>query len=58
MTTRDTEHAARNPLRDAVTPPKRPYRPPRLITYGNLRQLALAKAGSASDGKSVPSSKA
>ena len=32
---------------------KRPYRTPRLVTYGNLRELTLAKAGSKSDGGAV-----
>jgi hypothetical protein len=29
---------------------KRQYKTPRLTTYGNLRQLALQKGGSKSDG--------
>jgi hypothetical protein len=29
---------------------KRPYRTPRLVTYGNLRELALAKGGTKNDG--------
>jgi hypothetical protein len=37
------------PDRDSARP-KRPYRAPRLITYGNLRELALAKDGTKSDG--------
>jgi len=38
---------------------KKPYRSPRLITYGNLRQLALVKGGTAQDGNPAnPPSKA
>ncbi len=28
---------------------KKPYRTPRLVTYGNLAQLALAKGGTKND---------
>jgi len=38
--------------------PKKPYRTPRMVTYGNLRQLALAKGGSKNDGSGNPVSKA
>ena len=37
---------------------KRPYRTPRLVTYGNLRELALAKGGAKVDaGPTNPPSK-
>ena len=37
---------------------KRPYRTPRLVTYGNLRELALAKGGTKNDaGPTQPASK-
>ena len=45
------------PDRDSARP-KRPYRAPRLITYGNLRELALAKGGMKNDaGQGNPDSK-
>ena len=45
------------PDRDSARP-KRPYRAPRLITYGDLRELALAKGGSKNDpGPTSPNSK-
>ena len=37
-----------------IEQPKRPYKTPRLTTYGNLRQLALQKGGERTDG-GVPS---
>jgi hypothetical protein len=42
---------------EAKTPPKKPYRSPRLVTYGNLSDLALAKAGLNNDGPGSPHSK-
>jgi hypothetical protein len=38
--------------------PKRSYRRPRLVMYGNLRELALAKGGAKGDGGGTPPSKA
>ena len=38
-------------------PAKRPYRTPRLTTYGDLRKIALAKAGNKNDGASKPSTR-
>jgi hypothetical protein len=47
------------PVRDeAPSRPQRPYRTPRLVTYGNLRELALAKGGTLGDGIGKPVSKA
>jgi hypothetical protein len=37
---------------------KRPYRTPRLVTYGTLRELALQKAGNKNDGHGEPKSRA
>jgi hypothetical protein len=50
----------RQPARDqAPEPAKRPYRSPRLTTYGNLREIALVKGGTKNDGGGgVPASKA
>ena len=45
------------PTREETVGPKRPYRTPRLVTYGNLRELALAKGGAKGDGGGVPASK-
>jgi hypothetical protein len=36
---------------------KRPYRPPRLVAYGDLRRIAMVKGGSTGDGKGNPASK-
>jgi len=48
----------RQPARDeAPEQTKRPYRTPRLITYGNLRELALAKGGVRGDGGGTPPSR-
>ena len=33
---------------------KKPYRPPRLTTYGSLRTLTMAKKGLSSDGGGKP----
>lgn len=43
--------------KDTTERRKRPYRTPRLVTYGNLRELALAKAGIRADGPGAPVSK-
>lgn len=39
------------------TPSKKTYRTPRLVTYGSLPELALAKGGSRADGGGNPQSK-
>ena len=36
---------------------KLPYQKPRLKVYGDLRQITLAKGGSANDGRNVPVTK-
>ena len=36
---------------------KKPYRTPRLVTYGDLSKLALAKGGASADGPGSPNSK-
>ncbi len=36
---------------------KRPYRPPRLVHYGDLFKLTGAKEGGASDGSGKPNTK-
>jgi hypothetical protein len=36
---------------------KKPYRAPRLVSYGSLPQLALAKGGNRADGPGAPVSK-
>jgi hypothetical protein len=43
----------------AATPSrkKKPYRPPRLVAYGDLRTLTMAKGGSRADGGGKPSTK-
>jgi len=46
-----TEHSGPN---EAIEQPKRPYKTPRLTTYGNLRQLSLQKGLDKADG-GVPS---
>lgn len=33
---------------------KKPYRPPRLVVYGDLRRLTKAKGGSRADGGGAP----
>lgn len=37
---------------------KKPYRPPRLVVYGDLRTLTMAKGGSKNDGGGKPRTKA
>jgi hypothetical protein len=49
---------ARTPIqKETIEQRKRPYRAPRLVTYGNLRELALAKGGLNLDGPGSPRSK-
>lgn len=36
---------------------KKPYQPPRLAVYGDLRHLALAKNGRRNDGKGLPTTR-
>lgn len=43
---------ARSPHR-----PRKPYRPPRLVTHGNLRHLTMTKGGLAADGLGKPRTK-
>jgi hypothetical protein len=43
--------------KETVERRKRPYRTPRLVTYGNLRELALTKGGLLADGPGSPHSK-
>lgn len=37
---------------------KKPYRPPRLVVYGDLRRLTMAKGGQKGDGGGNPKTKA
>lgn len=37
---------------------KKPYRSPRIVVYGDLHRLTMAKGGKKSDGGGVPKSKA
>jgi hypothetical protein len=48
----------RRARKEPSKPSKRPYRTPRLITHGNLPQLAMAKGGAKGDGPGNPASKA
>lgn len=36
---------------------KKPYRPPRLVVYGDLRSLTMVKGGTANDGGGKPRTK-
>jgi hypothetical protein len=36
---------------------KRSYHPPRLVVYGNLSHIVMAKGGNLGDGKGVPSTR-
>lgn len=36
--------------RKTEQPKKKPYRPPRLVVYGDLRRLTMAKGGTSADG--------
>ncbi len=36
---------------------KKPYRPPRLVTYGDFRSLTRSKGGSSNDGQGKPRTK-
>lgn len=36
---------------------KKPYRPPRLVAYGDLRTLTMAKGGNKGDGGAKPSTR-
>ena len=53
---RDSDRAG-----DEATPntagARKPYSPPRLVTHGDLRKLALGTGGRRGDGKGAPSSK-
>ena len=42
----------------AATESKKVYRTPRLVTYGNVRDLALGAGGGKSDGVGPPRSRA
>ena len=55
----DRHADGKTPERDArAGASKKPYRPPRLVTYGNLSQLALTtKGGAKNDGGGTPASK-
>jgi len=44
--------------RDRSTSKRKPYRTPRLVTYGELKDLALAKGGNKGDGIGKPATKA
>lgn len=37
---------------------RKPYRPPRLVVYGDLRRLTRAKGGNKGDGAGKPSTRA
>lgn len=39
-------------------PKKKPYRPPRLVAYGDLRTLSMEKGGTKSDGGGKPRTRA
>jgi hypothetical protein len=41
-------------VQDRQKTAKRPYHPPRLTRYGELRDLTQAKAGTSNDGGSKP----
>lgn len=49
--------AARPAQKEGIEPQKRPYRTPRLVTYGKLRELSLVKGGMKSDGGGSPPSR-
>ena len=36
---------------------KKPYNPPKLVVYGNLRELTMAKGGAKNDGGGKPATK-
>jgi hypothetical protein len=48
---------ARPIQKETIEQRKRPYRRPRLVKYGNLRELAMAKSGVKADGPGAPVSK-
>jgi hypothetical protein len=50
----DSGRAAHN---TPATQSKKSYRPPRLVTYGNLRDLSLGTAGAKGDGGANPKSR-
>jgi hypothetical protein len=52
----DSDSVAPTP-KDVIDRQKRAYRTPRLVTYGNLRELALAKGGAKNDSGPTPNSK-
>jgi hypothetical protein len=41
-----------------TAPQKKPYRSPRLVVYGDLRQITMQKGGSMNDGGGAPMTKA
>ncbi len=42
---------------EATRPKKKPYRPPRLVVYGDLRRLTLSKQGTRADGGGKPATR-
>ena len=50
---RRPEHAPDSP----TTAQRKPYRAPRLVVYGDLRRITMAKGGSANDGGGNPKTK-
>ena len=56
---RKQEDRREEPSPESLTPPhKKPYRTPRLVAYGHLRDITMAKGGAKGDGGGVPSTKA
>lgn len=48
----------RSPEDKPAAPSKKVYRTPRLVTYGNVRDLALGTGGGRADGVGAPKSRA
>jgi hypothetical protein len=44
-------------LQAAPSPPRKKYEAPRLVEYGDLRRIVMAKKGTANDGRNVPATK-
>ena len=49
--------AARDPLAPASRPSRKKYQAPKLVEYGDLRRIVLAKSGFSADGKGSPATK-
>ena len=46
-----------DPVETTASSPKKKYQAPRLVEYGDLRRIVMAKGGTTNDGAKVPATK-